>query len=252
VRIFLDGPGADTTPWLYDPHVDAVATKITDLHVRASAAIPFLFPAVRIEDHYYVDGGLRLNTPLSPAIRLGAEKVLLIGLGRKLGKGEKAPFADAETLTQPAFLFGKILDVLLLDPIDNELRHLKIINSLLTGGKATFGDDFAERLAPYLQASRGAAYRPVDFFMQSPSDDIGRIAADCYYRPSGTTAKGTMIAAMIKRAATMGVPRDEADFLSYVYFDKAFTDRLLELGRADAKASSDRILELLTTDPAAG
>jgi NTE family protein len=64
VRIFLDGPGADTTPWLYDPHVDAVKTEITELHVRASAAIPFLFPSVRIDRGYYVDGGLRLKTPL--------------------------------------------------------------------------------------------------------------------------------------------------------------------------------------------
>ncbi|MFN2426993.1 MAG: patatin-like phospholipase family protein, partial [Candidatus Binatia bacterium] len=251
VRVFLDGPGAETAPWQYDPHVDAVITRITDLHVRASAAIPFLFPAVRIDDRYYVDGGLRLNTPLSPALRLGAEKVLLVGLGRKLGKKDKAAFADAESLMQPAFLFGKILDVLLLDPIDNELHHLGVINSLLTGGAATFGEDFAERIAPYLHASRGAAYRPVEFFMQTPSDDIGRIAAECYHRPTGTTVKGTLISALIKRAVTMGVPRDEADFLSYVYFDKAFTDRLVELGRADAEASRDRILELLAPEPTA-
>lgn len=251
VRIFLDGPGADTTPWLYDPHVDAVTTRITDLHVRASAAIPFLFPAVRIGRHYYVDGGLRLNTPLSPAVRHGAGRILIIGLGKRAGKHDKVEFVDAEALTQPAFLLGKILDVMLLDPIENELRQLEIVNVLLAGGKATFGADFVERIAPTLRAVRGVGYQSVEFHMQRPSDDIGRIAAECYHRrDDGNSGARSMIAALIKRGATIGVPRDEADFLSYVYFDSVFTDRLLELGREDARASADRILELLTTNTA--
>ena len=58
----------------------AVAAEVGPRHVRASAAIPFLFPSVRIGDHYYVDGGLRMNTPLAPAVRLGANRVLVIGL----------------------------------------------------------------------------------------------------------------------------------------------------------------------------
>lgn len=245
VRVFLDGPGADTTPWRFDPHVDAVITLITDLHVRASAAIPFLFPAVRIDTCYYVDGGLRLNTPLSPVIRLGAEKVLLIGLGNRKTKDEKIDYCDAEALTKPAFLLGKVLDVMLLDPIENELRQLEIINALLEGGKATFGEDFAERLAPTLEAVRGVGYQPVDFFMQGPSEDIGRIAAECYRQGGEGSSVPNMLAALIKRTATMGVPNDEADFLSYIYFDKVFTERLVELGREDARASHDRIMELL-------
>ncbi len=245
VRIFLDGPGADITPWRFDPHVDAVRTEITDLHVRASAAIPFLFPAVRIDKHYYVDGGLRLNTPLSPAMRLGADKVLVIGLGKRLSKHDRVEYCQPESLTQPAFLLGKILDVMLLDPIENELRQIEIVNALLAGGKAAFGPDFVERIAPALQTVRGAGYQPVEFFMQSPSADIGRIAADCYHRGNGESGSRGMVAAFIKRTATMGVPDDEADFLSYIYFDRVFTDRLVELGREDAKASADRILALL-------
>jgi NTE family protein len=247
VRIFLDGPGADTTPWLYDPHVDAVKTRITDLHVRASAAIPFLFPAVRIDRRYYVDGGLRLNTPLSPVVRLAARKVLVIGLKKRTNKHDKVEYCEAEALTQPAFLLGKLLDVMLLDPIENELRQLEIVNALLDGGKAVFGDDFAERLAPTLEAVRGVGYHPIDFFMQSPSDDIGRIAAECYHSGAGDASRG-VVAALIKMTATLGVPKNEADFLSYIYFDRAFTDRLVDLGREDAKASGDRILELLSGD----
>ena len=245
VRIFLDGPGADTTPWLYDPHVDAVRTSISELHVRASAAIPFLFPAVNVDGRYYVDGGLRLNTPLSPAVRLGADKVLVIGLKKVHTKNDKESVFKPEALTKPAFLFGKLLDVMLLDPIENELRQLEIINALLAGGKTTFGDDFIERIAPTLRAVRGVGYQPIEIFMQRPSEDIGRIAADCYHGRDGDSGSRSVIASLIRRTATMGVPRNEADFLSYIYFDRVFTDRLVELGRADAKASGDLILALL-------
>src|SRR3990172_5163208 len=61
--------------------------------MRASAAIPFLFPAVRIDDRYYVDGGLRMNTPLSPALRLGADQILGEAEARR---GGPAPRAEAE------------------------------------------------------------------------------------------------------------------------------------------------------------
>jgi len=245
VRVFLDGPGADTTAWLYDPHVDAVCVSITDLHVRASAAIPFLFPAVLIDRRYYVDGGLRLNTPLSPAVRLQADKVLVIGLKKARTKDDHVEYFKADALTQPAFLLGKLLDVMLLDPIENELRQLEIINSLLAGGKATFGKDFVERIEPTLRAVRGVGYHPIDFFMQRPSDDIGRIAAECYHRRDASDGARSLVSELIKRTATMGVPRNEADFLSYIYFDRVYTDRLVELGREDARASSDRILTLL-------
>lgn len=245
VRIFLDGPGADTSPWSYDPHVDAVITKITQLHVRASAAIPFLFPAVRVDGRYYVDGGLRLNTPLSPAVRLGADKVMVIGLKKRVPKLEKPEFSDVASLSKPAFLLGKLLDVMLLDPIENELRQLEIVNALIAGGKETFGEDFAERMAPALRQVRGAGYKPVEFFMQSPSEDIGRIAADCYHRGSAGSGSRGVIAALIKQAATLGVPKSEADFLSYIYFDNDYTNTLVELGREDAKASQDEILALL-------
>lgn len=250
VRIFLDGQGADPTPWQHDPHADAVRTNITDLHVRASAAIPFLFPAVRVDDRYYVDGGLRLNTPLSPVVRLQAEKVLVLGLKKRVHKADRSPHCDADALTQPAFLLGKLLNVMLLDPIENELRQLEIINALLEGGKAAYGEDFAQRIAPALRAVRGIGYQPVEFLMQSPSDDLGRIAADAYHHGGEAASKG-VFAALIKMTATMGVPREEADFLSYIYFDRSYTSRLVELGREDAKANGDRILELLEPPGAA-
>jgi NTE family protein len=69
VTVFMDGALADPSPWSFDPNAQAIRSGLSERHVRASAAIPFLFPAVRIGERYYVDGGLRMNTPLSPALR---------------------------------------------------------------------------------------------------------------------------------------------------------------------------------------
>ncbi len=96
---------------------------------------------------------------------------------------------------------------------------------------------------------RGVGYRPVDFLMVSPSGDLGRIAADAYHGNAGDNGTRSVIGSLIKRRATMGGPVDEADFLSYIYFDNAYTDLLVDLGREDAKAMGDRILALLTSDP---
>lgn len=248
VRVFLDGPGADTTPWRFDPYVDAVETRITDLHVRASAAIPFLFPAVRIGSCYFVDGGLRLNTPLSPAVRLKARKILVVGLKKPTTKADRSGFCDPDALSRPAFLLGKLLNVMLLDPIDNELRQLEIVNALLEGGRRTFGEDFAERLSPTLRSVRGVGYRAVDPMLLNPSADLGRIAAECYHRSNGNDASRSLIGSLIKRTATFGVPETEADFLSYIYFDRAYTERLIELGREDARAAAGRIEALLAAE----
>jgi NTE family protein len=101
--VFLDGPLSDSEPWSRDPNARAIETRIDARHVRASAAIPFLFPAVLVDGRYYVDGGLRMNTPLSPALRLSADRVLVVALKERPGLvGNAAPCAE-ELVTQPAF-----------------------------------------------------------------------------------------------------------------------------------------------------
>jgi NTE family protein len=86
--LFMDGPLADATPWKNDPHVRAELVRIEEPHVRASGAIPFLFPAVQIGAASYVDGALRVGTPVSPAVRLGADRV-----PRDLGVLRRRPHA---------------------------------------------------------------------------------------------------------------------------------------------------------------
>ncbi len=246
VRLFMDGSNADTSPWDFDPQVNAVRVRLTDRHVRASAAIPFLFPAVRVDDCFYVDGGIRLNTPLSPVVRMKADRVLVIGVKYQPREGLSPMPCDVESIAKPAFLFGKLLDAILLDPIEHELRQLDIINALIEGGEAAYGPDFSRRMAPFVKAKRGVGYRPVRTEIINPTKDLGMIAAEC--RHESRLASSGLLASLITQTASAGTPHDEADFLSYVYFDRAYTERLIELGREDARANEDAIVSLLSVE----
>jgi NTE family protein len=244
VTIFMEGPLADTAPWRYDPNAFAIEAELSARHVRASAAIPFLFPAVRIGDRHYVDGGLRMSTPLSPALRLRAERILVVALKHR-PEGPREPFPD-EVITQPAFLLGKVLDALTLDQLEYELQHIGVINALIERGTTVYGADFADRINVAVREQRGVGFRPVRTLAIRPSEDIGRLAAECHRESGGARTLG-WIGELAARAASRGVPHDEADLLSYLYFDRRFTQQLVELGREDARRREDDILELLST-----
>jgi NTE family protein len=244
VAVFLDGALADAAPWTSDPQSVVVPTEIGAVHVRASAAIPFLFPAVRIGDGYYVDGGLRMNTPLSPALRLGCDRLLVVALKHRRAADAERPGYDEEAITQPAFLIGKVLDALILDQLEVELHRLDVVNALLAEGQRVYGDDFVSRVSGSVREKRGAGYRIVDSAVVRPSEDIGRLAAHCY-RTHGAGSLGAL-PSLLTRLALRGVPEDEADLLSYVFFDKRFTADLIALGREDAQRQEAEIAELLS------
>jgi NTE family protein len=244
VAVFLDGALADVSPWAADPNNVVIPTPISAVHVRASAAIPFLFPAVRIGDGYYVDGGLRMNTPLSPALRLGCDRLLVVALKHRAGPEEAPPTFSEEAITQPAFLIGKVLDALVLDQIEVELHRLDVVNAVLAEGCAVYGADFLDRVSGAVRAQRGAGYRIVERTIVRPSQDIGRLAANCH-RTHGVGSLGAL-PALLTRLALRGVPEDEADLLSYLFFDKRFTADLVALGREDAARQEDEIAALLS------
>jgi NTE family protein len=242
VTVFMDGPLANPEPWAFDPGAQALAGPIGERHVRASAAIPFLFPAVRVGDRFYVDGGLRMNTPLSPALRLGADRVLVIATKRGPTGHEGREYPD-EVITQPGFLLGKVLDALTLDQLEVELHRAELINALIERGSEVYGGDFLERINVAVREQRGVGFRRLKSCVIRPSQDLGRLAAECH-RAGGAASAGATHA-LLARALARGAPSDEADLLSYVFFDRRFTAQVVEMGREDARAREDEVLALL-------
>lgn len=241
--LFLDGALADPGPWANDPGARAVTTEIRGPHVRASAAIPFLFPAVRVDGRLYVDGGLRMNTPLSPALRLGADRVLVLALKHRPRTPAGPAAYSEEAITQPAFLLGKVLNALLMDQLESELHRMELVNAWIERGQEVYGADFLARINVALRSRRGAGYRHVESVTVRPSEDVGALAARAWRRGGGRDLGA--LAGLFARFALRGVPADEADLLSYLYFDASFTSELLDLGYEDARRERDQIFELL-------
>jgi NTE family protein len=243
--VFVDGRRVALTPWEYDPYVVARLAAVGPLHTLASAAIPLFFPAVRIGRHFYCDGGMRLNTPLSPALRLGAERLLLIALRHPPDPGVPHGGSEREVAyNNPAYLLGKVMNALLLDHIDYDLQRMRLVNALLAGGEAAFGAEFLPRINDIIRAKRGAEYRVVQECVVRPSEDLGRMAGRSYEKRARSFRPARMVADLIMHSAVRGVPESEADLLSYVLFDAAYTRELIALGRSDAARQADEIAAL--------
>lgn len=230
-----------------DPGRASRVEQITADHVLASAALPLLFPARRIASSYFCDGGLRFNTPIAPAIRTGANKLVVIALrARRLGSDKAHAL---EQYPNPIFLLGKILDALLLDPIDYDLQVLERFNRLLEALVEIVSPDALGRIQQVIEADRGLGYRPLRTLVFRPSRDIGALALE-HLRKRGTGWRGGAASMLLARAAALGA-RVEADFLSYLLFDGAFAHTLIELGRADVKARGAEVEAFFTSKSAA-
>src|SRR5262249_8024502 len=128
--VWVDNHQRHVRRWAHDPFVVAQAAALTPAHALASAAIPFLFPALPIDGAYYCDGGLRLNTPLAPALRLGADHLLIVGLRHVPTPLEETALAKHREANYSSltFLAGKVLNALLLDHVDYDVDRLRLVN----------------------------------------------------------------------------------------------------------------------------
>jgi NTE family protein len=243
--VWVDRPHGSLQGWARDPFVVAREARLAPMHALASAAIPFLFPALRVDGGYYCDGGLRLNTPLSPALRLGADRLLVIGLRHVPTPEEDAVLAAHREGNYPTltYLTGKVLNALLLDHVDYDVDRLVFMNAILETGIQTYGPEFLTRMNATIEGLRGNPYRVVQHVYLQPSRDLGMIASECVdHRPSGRGLQSWLADSLV-RYAVRGVSL-EADLLSYLYFDRCFAEHLIDLGRADAEARADELATL--------
>jgi NTE family protein len=247
--VWVDNRERAITRWARDPFVIARPAALAPAHALASAAIPFLFPALRIDGAYYCDGGLRLNTPLAPALRLGADRLLIVGLRHRPTPEEEQAVAATHEAAYGSFSFlaGKVLNALLLDHVEYDVDRLRVVNAILDTGTRAYGPEFLTRINETVEAARGTAYRVVRNIYLTPSRDLGLIAAECLdqHRTQGSLRR-RLARAAIQRALRGFI--GEADLLSYLYFDGCYTAHLIALGRADAEAHADELLAFFRPD----
>ena len=204
------------------PRHRGVATRITIDHIMASAALPLVFPAIRLGDSYFGDGGVRLSTPLAPAIHLGADRILAISTRYRKSR-EESRAALVTGYPPPVQVAGNLMNAIFLDAIDQDARNLKRINQLV-------------RACP--DAALGL--RPIKILVLRPSIDLGQLAAE--YEPKLPRAFRFLSRGLGTRQTR------SPDFLSMLMFQPDYLTRLIEIGEADAEAQKHEILELLTGD----
>lgn len=192
-------------------------TRIEVDHVMASAAIPLFFPACPVEGEYFGDGSLRQNYPLSPAVKLGADRILAVA-SRFSGS---SPGAETATGRYPtaARVLGLLLNSIFLDQMDVDAERLERINKLL--GRVNPADRWR------------VGEREVGLLILRPSRDIGRIAAQ--YESQLPKALRYMIRGLGTRRAS------ESDLLSYLVFEPRYVSELIALGEHDAEMSRAKI-----------
>ena len=218
---FFQG-AADLEEWSRTRHVGRRSEIELD-HIMASAAVPFIFPPVRINNEYYGDGAMRQATPLSPAVHLGADRILVIGIRDETGDPEPTQVEDSPTIAQIA---GYMLDTLFMDGLYTDLERITRINELVDLIEAGQGDGTAVR------------YRPIDTMLIVPSRDLREIA----HRHRKELPLS--IRALLRGVG--GSRPGENRLLSYLLFEQAYTRELIDLGYHDAMSCKQELLDFVT------
>jgi len=209
-----------TMPTWERPQRKSAICELRVNHVMASAALPFFFPAVEVDGAWYGDGGIRLAAPLSPAVHLGARRI--VAISTRYGKSrEEADRPAMAGYPPPAQVAGVLLNAIFLDLLDSDALHLQQIN----------------RLVSQLPEERRDGLRHLDLLVLRPSQDLGQLA---------NTFEPELPAAFRFLTRGLGTRETHAnDLLSLVMFQSDYLRRLIEMGEADAGARADEIRRFL-------
>lgn len=207
--------GRDVEAWRAPNRVSRV-TRLRLDHVMASSALPLIFPAVELEDGWHGDGGIRFAAPLSPALHLGADRILAIST-RYARSSEEAEQSAIDGYPAPAQIAGNLMNAIFLDLIDQDVQRLERTN----------------RLVRRIPEDDREGVRPVDLTVIRPSQDLGRLSG----RFEPQLPKGF---SFLTRNLGAGKTRSP-DFLSLLMFQGDYAKLLIEVGEQDVESQLDTL-----------
>jgi len=189
-------------------------------HVMASTSLPFLFPAIEVDGGFYGDGGIRLADPLSPAVHMGANKILAISTRYRRSRKE-ADTPVAEGYPPAAQIFSLLLNAIFLDRLDQDAMMMDRIN----------------RLINKIPVSQREELRPIDILVIRPSRDLGMLSGEYQAELEG-------ILSLISKGLGSSDTKSP-DWLSMILFEPAYAERLMEIGYQDAVNERERLKRFL-------
>lgn len=230
--VFVDGGLATPVPPPDDQRpIDYVAAHITAEHVLGSSAIPIAFPPVHVSepkpwDGWYLDGGIRLNAPLKPAIALGADAIAVVATHPEIDTATAPPTASPPPDVYDVVV--RLMDATLVDPMIEDLRTLIKINTLIDSTERVTATGRTQKAIPFL-----AIAPPARATLGQLAEQIFQNQRERWQGVVPTLRQGEL--RMLGRVVGGGGPR-RGDLFSYLYFDPEFIEASIELGRSSAEA----------------